>query len=955
MSTGNRVGDVWRSTDEGATWALVNASPGWTARYNTASVALPDGSIVLMGGNDGNGQSAAVKHDVWRSTDDGSTWTEMNPDAPWTPRMSASSVATSDGGIVLMGGVDYLGVYQNDTWLSMDNGATWTEMNASAAWAGRDLASSEAMPDGSIILMAGLYPNSSSYPVYLNDVWRSTDNGATWTEVNASAGWTARYYQSSVALPDGTVVLMGGVDSNGYDDFKDDVWSFTTAGSSAQNPSHTYTSPGAYNVSLQAYNTDGFSSVQKAGSVMVYGPPPVAGFSATPRSGTAPLQVTFTDQSSGSPSGWAWFFGDERYTGPWMQVNTSPGWSERREHSSVVMPDGTIVLMGGYSDVDGYRNDTWQSTDDGVTWTLVNASSGWAPRSAHSSVVMPDDSIVLMGGETGSGSVNDTWRSTDEGATWTQVNASPGWSARRQLSSVAMPDGSIVLMGGYSDVDGYRNDVWRSDDDGATWTEVNASPGWSPRHLQSSVVMPDSNILLMGGEHYGWLNDTYRSDDDGATWTLLNASPGWTVRCAFDTVVMPDGSIILMGGVNDYGHLSDVWRSTDNGVSWTEVTAGAGWGPRSYQSSVVMPDGSIVLTGGFDGYYKNDVWRLTAAGSTDQNPSHTYTASGTYNVTLQAYNAGGYNSTQKAEYIAVSAAPLSASFTTTLISGTAPLVVQFNDTSTGSPTSWNWSFGDGKWFNTTDAASSNVTHVYWNVGSPAAYLLVTNSGGGSTSSSQTITVSPAFTGPAAMYRGYPNRNGTYLNGGITPTGTLKWVNASSNATIGGMRSSPVVADGVVYIGSNDGNITAWNATTGVMLWNFTTSNAVWSSPAVANGTVYVSSAAWSPTPNLYALDAATGKEVWNYSIFGEGSSPAVVDGVLYITELGGNVYALNAANGETALDRCDLSHGDGGKPGSGKRIGQRYGLYDRGFVQPRCHDGLCVESKRWHPAVAAYV
>ena len=126
------------------------------------------------------------------------------------------------------------------------------------------------------------------------------------------------------------------------------------------------------------------------------------------------------------------------------------------------------------------------------------------------------------------------------------------------------------------------------------------------------------------------------------------------------------------------------------------------------------------------------------------------------------------------------------------------------------------------------------------------------------------------------------------------------MNASSNATIGGMKSSPVVADGVVYIGSNDGNITAWNATTGVMLWNFTTANEVSSSPAVANGIVYVASANWggfANDVNLYALDAATGQEVWGSSIYGEPSSPAVVDGVVYITDIGGNVYALNAANG----------------------------------------------------------
>ena len=84
------------------------------------------------------------------------------------------------------------------------------------------------------------------------------------------------------------------------------------------------------------------------------------------------------------------------------------------------------------------------------------------------------------------------------------------------------------------------------------------------------------------------------------------------------------------------------------------------------------------------------------------NPSHSYTAPGTYNVTLQAYNANGYNSTQKTGYIIAAGSAPVAGFSVTVLSGTAPLVVQFNDISTGSPTSWNWSFGDGSWFNTTD-------------------------------------------------------------------------------------------------------------------------------------------------------------------------------------------------------------------------------------------------------------
>ena len=61
------------------------------------------------------------------------------------------------------------------------------------------------------------------------------------------------------------------------------------------------------------------------------------------------------------------------------------------------------------------------------------------------------------------------------------MNASAGWSARYGHSSVVMPDGSIVLMGGY-DNGSYKNDVWRSTDNGATWTQVNASAGWSARY-----------------------------------------------------------------------------------------------------------------------------------------------------------------------------------------------------------------------------------------------------------------------------------------------------------------------------------------------------------------------------------------------------------------------------------------------------------------------------------------
>ena len=407
--------------------------------------------------------------------------------------------------------------------------------------------------------------------------------------------------------------------------------------------------------------------------------PLIASFTASPMTGPAPLTVTFTDQSTGNPIGWAWYFGDETYTQSWTQQTASAGWSGRVYHSSVAMPDGSIVLMGGEDNNNNLMNDVWRSTDNGATWTQMTASAGWSAREGHSSVTMPDGSIVLMGGVNGEkrlgygGGLDDVWRSTDNGATWMQMTASAGWSGREPNgwsgrayhSSVAMPDGSIVLMGGnYPDVHtgltGFANDVWRSTDNGATWTQMTASAGWSGRKSHSSVAMPDGSIVLMGGqtatEPY-LRNDVWRSTNNGATWTQVNASAGWTARFGHSSVAMPDGSIVLMSGFEN-GNNGTVWWSMDNSATWTQLPDSGWWG-RYGHTSVELPDGSIVLMGGSGDVKKNDVWRFMPAGSSAQNPTHTYTIPGVYTVQMVSHNSTTRNPVSKTTITVLSPSLLS--------------------------------------------------------------------------------------------------------------------------------------------------------------------------------------------------------------------------------------------------------------------------------------------------------
>jgi len=68
-----------------------------------------------------------------------------------------------------------------------------------------------------------------------------------------------------------------------------------------------------------------------------------------------------------------------------------------------------------------------------------------------------------------------------------------------------------------------------------------------------------------------------------------------------------------------------------------------------------------------------------------------------------------------------------ASFSAAPTSGTAPLAVQFTDTSSGSPTAWTWNFGDG-----TGATTQNPAHTYTAAGTYTVTLTVSNSAGSDT-------------------------------------------------------------------------------------------------------------------------------------------------------------------------------------------------------------------------------
>jgi outer membrane protein assembly factor BamB len=139
--------------------------------------------------------------------------------------------------------------------------------------------------------------------------------------------------------------------------------------------------------------------------------------------------------------------------------------------------------------------------------------------------------------------------------------------------------------------------------------------------------------------------------------------------------------------------------------------------------------------------------------------------------------------------------------------------------------------------------------------------------------------------------------------------TLDYVAAGpADPTFGGIsRSSPAVVNDVAYVGTDQGLLIAWPAAgCGAdqcdPLWTAQLSNGAFTTPAVANGLVFISSAG-NTENNLGRLAAfkAGGcgrpscRPVWTATVPNTESSPTVAGGVLYIVTNDGRLLAFTAA------------------------------------------------------------
>ena len=605
-----------------------------------------------------------------------------------------------------------------------------------------------------------------------------------------------------------------------------------------QNPSATYLTPGSYTVKLVVKNSAQSDSVTKTGFITVY-TLPTAQFTSTDTTGCYPLPVQFTDQSnagSGSIATWQWDFGD--------------GFTSTQQNPSHIYENSgnfnvTLQVTNSHGCTNTIARNQYIRINTGVRAGFTNSSLN---------TCKPPVVINFQNTSTGTGALNYQWSFGDG-----------------NFSSATSPSYTYNSSGSFTVKLIATNSSGCSD----TVTTTNAI---SVGNVKAAFSSGNDSVCM--GNSISFKNTSTPSASsvlwsfgDNTSSTLANPVKNYSLSGIYQVKM-----------VANFGACSDSAFKIIT-ILPQPTTSFSGDDTTSCQAP---------LTVNFTNQSVNGVsyqWNFgDGATSNSQNPAHTYTTAGNYNVTLITTNANGCTDTlKKNAYIKIQLPKIT--FTNLPDSGCAPFTKAFNASisSLDSVVSYAWDFGDG-----TTSTIASPTHSFSSPGSYTIKLTITTAEGCTASATSTNGI-VVTTPPTANFIGDPPNTcaKTVINFTDQSTGTsTHWLWNFGDGT-----TSTIENPSHIYSDTGFFNIQLISFNRGcpdtLKLLNYIHIN-----PPIAKFTVTINCD--SPYERIFT-DKSIGANVWNWN-FGDGTTSTMESPQHTYADTGTYVVTLQVINNTSGCD-----------------------------------------------------
>ncbi len=501
---------LFRSTNNGDSWTAVN----------TGLPNAPVSALAVSGSN----LFASTGVGVYRSSNQGESWTGVN--AGLLRLLPVNALAVS--GTNIFAGTFIGGVYR-----SSNQGESWTAVNVGLPTITLDgetvYISVNALAVSGTNLFAG---------TFIGGIYRSTNNGESWSAVNT--GLPSFIIQGERRYPPAIAIVVSG--ANLFAGIAGGVYRSTNNSQSwtAVNAGLTDLSVSALAVSGQSLfaGTNGggvFLSTNQGESWIAIN----AGLPALPVNA---LAVSRTNLFAGT-------LGD----GVYRSTNNGQSWAAINM-GLPSLPINALAVSGANLFAGTDRGIIFRSANSGDSWALVNV--GLIGGSINAFAVSGMNHFACANG--------GVFRSTNQGESWTAASTGlPGFTPPGQTQTLYNPAYALAVSGAnlFAGIGGSplvaSGGVYRSNNNGESWTAANA--GLPSNTSILSLAVSDAN-LYAGTDSAG----VFRSTNQGESWTAANAGlTNLRVRA------------LAVSGANLFaGTDRGVFRSSNQGGSWTAVNAG---------------------------------------------------------------------------------------------------------------------------------------------------------------------------------------------------------------------------------------------------------------------------------------------------------------------------------------------------------------------------------------------